>query len=304
MLIKFAIDDFLDDRKYNNVTENTLTTYHYYLKEFKEFCQENEIVNVEDITPNLVKNFLISCQKKGNNATSINSKLARIRAFLNYMVECDVIKENPAKKVKKAKTDVKIDVFTDQQIKQMLSYYRRIKQREKSLFAYRDYTLIVTLLGTGLRLQEVVNLKWSDLDFENYMLTVFGKNRKREMIPITEKLVKELLAYQVFVKSYFKDKQIEYVFTNIKGKQMTKNAVQSIFKRLSKIMNFKDVRLSCHTFRHTFCQKLAMSGMSAFAIQKLMRHQDISVTMKYVAMWGNDLKEQNDKFNPLNKLEF
>lgn len=47
-----------------------------------------------------------------------------------------------------------------------------------------------------------------------------------------------------------------------------------------------------------------MSGMSAFAIQKLMRHQDISVTMKYVAMWGNDLKEQNDKYNPLNKLEF
>jgi len=303
MLIKFAIEDFFDDRKFNNVTENTLITYRYYLRDFQEFCQEHEIVNVEDITPNLVKNFLISCQKKGNNPTSINSKLTRIRAFLNYMVECNVIKENPAKKVKKAKTDVKIDVFTDQQIKQMLSYYRRIKQREKSLFAYRDYTLIVTLLGTGLRLQEVVNLKWSDLDFENYMLTVFGKNRKREMIPITEKLVKELLAYQVFLKSYFKHKEVEYVFTNIKGEQMTKNAVQSIFKRLSKIMNFKNVRLSCHTFRHTFCQRCIQSGMSTFAVQKLMRHSSIAVTERYAAMWGNELKEQNDKFNPLNKLE-
>jgi len=45
-----------------------------------------------------------------------------------------------------------------------------------------------------------------------------------------------------------------------------------------------------------------MSGMSAFAIQKLMRHQNISVTMRYVAMWGNELREQNDKFNPLNNL--
>lgn len=61
--------------------------------------------------------------------------------------------------------------------------------------------------------------------------------------------------------------------------------------------------VSAHTFRHTFCQRLAMSGMSAFAIQKLMRHQNISVTMKYVAMWGNELREQNDKYNPLNSLE-
>lgn len=46
-----------------------------------------------------------------------------------------------------------------------------------------------------------------------------------------------------------------------------------------------------------------MSGMSAFAIQKLMRHQNIAVTMRYVAMWGNELREQNDKYNPLNNLD-
>lgn len=68
-------------------------------------------------------------------------------------------------------------------------------------------------------------------------------------------------------------------------------------------MNFKDVRVSAHTFRHTFCHRLAMSGMSAFAIQKLMRHQNITVTMRYVAMWGNELREQNTRFNPLNDLD-
>lgn len=46
-----------------------------------------------------------------------------------------------------------------------------------------------------------------------------------------------------------------------------------------------------------------MSGLSVFAIQKLMRHQNITVTMKYVAMWGNELREQNDKYNPLNNLD-
>lgn len=55
----------------------------------------------------------------------------RIRAFLNYMVEFEVVNKNPARKVKRQKEDVKIDVFTDEQIRQMLSFYRRIKRREK-----------------------------------------------------------------------------------------------------------------------------------------------------------------------------
>ncbi|WP_281182003.1 tyrosine-type recombinase/integrase [Domibacillus iocasae] len=62
-------------------------------------------------------------------------------------------------------------------------------------------------------------------------------------------------------------------------------------------MNFKDVRVSAHTFRHTFCHRLAMSGMSAFAIQKLMRHKNINV-----AMWGNELREQPDNINNVSRF--
>ncbi|MDP4350248.1 tyrosine-type recombinase/integrase, partial [Escherichia coli] len=77
---------------------------------------------------------------------------------------------------------IKIDVFSDYHIKQMLNYYRRIKQREKAFYAYRDYSIIVTLLGTGLRLSELCSLKWDDVDFVNQTLTVFGKSRKYETI--------------------------------------------------------------------------------------------------------------------------
>jgi integrase/recombinase XerD len=67
------------------------------------------------------------------------------------MVECEVIKNNPAKKVKMQKDDVKIDVFSDEQIRQMLNFYRRIKRCEKSYVAYRDNMIIVTILGNGIR---------------------------------------------------------------------------------------------------------------------------------------------------------
>lgn len=73
----------------------------------------------------------------------------------------------------------------------MLSFYRRIKQREKSYVAYRDYMMIVLILGTGIRRGEIINLKWSDIDFVNYYISVFGKTRRKETIPITKKLSKE-----------------------------------------------------------------------------------------------------------------
>lgn len=302
LLLKFAIQDFLDDREFKNLSTTTIDSYKEILGQFLKFCNENEIVNVQDVTQNTVKTYLLKYQKKGNNATTTNSKLQRIKAFLNYMVEIEVIEKNPAKKIQRAKEDIKIDVFTDYHIRQMLNYYRRLKNREHTFHSYRDYSIIVTLLGTGLRLSELCNLKWSDIDFQNLSISVFGKNRKRETIPTTEKIIKELSSYKVFCEQYFGNLH-ENVFTNLKNQPLTPNAVKNIFKRLAKIMNFKDVRLSAHTFRHSFCQKCIQSGMSTFAVQRLMRHSSIAVTERYAAMWGNDLRDQNDKYNPLNNLD-
>ncbi|OPA74075.1 hypothetical protein BVG16_25330 [Paenibacillus selenitireducens] len=79
-----------------------------------------------------MKSYLIHCQDKENKAGSVKTKLMRMRAFFNYMVECEVIKSSPAKKVRLLKDDVKVEVFSDEQINQMLNFYRRIKRREKS----------------------------------------------------------------------------------------------------------------------------------------------------------------------------
>lgn len=302
MLLKFAFKDFLDDRKFKNTTQKNIRNYQTLLGEFVNYCTGNEVVNVEDIAQSHVRDYLMFCQDKGNQAGTINTKLLRIRAFLNYMVECEVIKSNPAQKVKFQKTDIKIDVFSDEQINQMLNFYRRIKRREKSYVAYRDYMLIITILGTGIRRGEIIGLKWSDVDFENLAVSVFGKSRRKESIPMTIKLTKELRAYQAFCKQHWGSVS-EYVFTKRDYSQLTEHSIMQVFQYLKDKMNFTDVRVSPHTFRHTFCHRLAMSGMSAFAIQKLMRHQNIAVTVRYVAMWGNELREQNDKYNPLNNLD-
>ncbi|WP_374721783.1 site-specific integrase [Peribacillus tepidiphilus] len=150
---------------------------------------------------------------------------------MNYLVECEVIKTNPAKKIKPQKEDVKIEVFSDEQIKQMLNFYRRIKWREKSYVAYRDYMIIVTILGTGIRRGEIINLQWSDIDFVNKSISVFGKSRRKETIPITDRLAKELTAYQTFCKQYWGNLS-DYVFVKRDNTQMTDNSLMLVFKFL------------------------------------------------------------------------
>ncbi|MBC5636384.1 tyrosine-type recombinase/integrase [Ornithinibacillus sp. BX22] len=102
-----------------------------------------------------------------------------------------------------------------------------------------------------------------------YNISVFGKTRRKETIPITEKLSKELAGYKTFCSQYWGELS-DYVFVKRDNTHLTQNAIM-IFRYLQdNKMNFKDVRVSAHTFRHTFCHRLAMSGMSAFAIQKII----------------------------------
>lgn len=302
MLLKFAIQDFIEDREYNNSAESNIKNIRYNLRGFYDYCIENDLINVEDIKHVHVKVYMNKRRKLGDKPNTLNTRLLRIRSLFNYCVESEYISKSPATKVKRTLDDTRVNVFSDEQVEQMLGYYRRLKQRDKRMYAIRDYTLILFFISTGFRRSEVCNLKWADVDLERRTIKVFGKNRTLESVVITEKLTKELANFKAFLNRYFEDEEVEYVFPNRYGKQLTTNAVHLIFKELRKKMNFKDVRLSAHTFRHTFCHRLVTAGMSPFAVQRMMRHKNITVTMRYANMWGEELRQQNEEFNPLNNL--
>lgn len=305
ILLKFALKEFLSDREYKNVSKHTLATYKFSINQFHDYCVQNEIVDVSDVTTSTVRNFLLYCKNDlNNNPTTLNTKLRHLRALFNYLEENEIInsKQNPTRKVSFAKEEIKIEVFTDAQIKQMLGYFQRIKYRDKTFVSYRDHMIIVFLLGTGVRLGELVNLQWKDVNFDNMVITVWGKKREQSSIPMTAKLKKELAEYKLFVDQYFK-KETEYVFTTAYSKKLSENAVKCMFKRLKEVMNFKSCRVSAHTFRHTFANKCLLSGMDVFTLQRLLRHSKLDMTMRYVNVFGHAMKEINDRHNPLNSLE-
>lgn len=229
MLLKFAIQDFKEDREYQNLSKQTIKTYQIILGEFQKYCVEKEVLNVEDVTNTTVKSYLLYCIKsKGNNPVTINTKIKNLRAFFNFMVINEIVSEkrNPMLKIDKSKTETKIEVFSDNHIKQMLGYYRRLKGREHSFHAYRDHTIILTLLCSGIRLGELCNLTWKEVDLIRGTIIVFGKKRVQASIPITHKLVQELAEYKVFCQKFFPELS-DHVFVNRENTPLTEDPLRT-----------------------------------------------------------------------------
>lgn len=305
MLLKFAIKDFLADREFRNLRPDTVTSYRYTLDGFHDYCIKNSVVDTSGVTPATIKGYLLHCKKEcANNPTSMNHKLRNLRVFFGYLESIEIItsKHNPSTKVDYLKADVQIEAFTEDHIRKMLGYYQRLKRRGSEFFAFRDYAIIITLLSTGMRIGELCNMKWSDIDTLNDVIKLRGKKRDQSTIPMVDKLKRELQEYHLFVDNIF-GKSCEYVFTNKYNQHLTPNAAKHIFQRLAEVMNFKDVRLSAHTFRHTFAVNMVMAGADAFTVQKLLRHSTLTMTLRYVHLYGQQLAEKNNKYNPLNTMK-
>lgn len=301
MNLKFAFEEFVADREYKELSPRSIQNYKETFKQFFAYCVENEIIDADDVTSSTVKNFLITCQKNGNNPGSINFKLRNLKAIFNYLTDQEIIKRNPTKKVSFVKSNPTVQVLKDEHIAQMLKYYRRLKMREHDFHAVRDSAIINVLIATGLRLGELTSMRWETTDLVNQEMVIFGKARKETTVEICDALKVELEQYKLTCLKQFNKTLPEYVFVNLQGKRLTENAVKCIFKRLSEVMNFKDVRLSAHTFRHYYCSKM-VQNLNSFEVKELMRHSSITTTQRYVHLFKNDLKEKNNRYNPLNNF--
>ena len=301
MLLKYAIREFLSEKKtIENLSRATLEGYELLFSDFMSWTEKEGIKTIQEVTPRVLKNyFMYLAEERKNNPVSLNTKRKLMSVFFNFLISEGLLNgDNPVKQLKKAKEEKTLKTLTDEEVNSLIAWLKRQKRRNNSFYTVRDYTIFVTLLGTGMRLGELCNLKWEDIDFSSQRAKIFGKARKVETIPLNSKLLSELALW----KEYSSDslgKLPEYVFTNIKGERLGENGTKQVFKRLT---NETGIKVSPHMLRHTFARKFIESGGDVSVLSKLLRHSSIKTTEIYLHYFSNTLKDMNEAHNPLNNL--
>ncbi|MBG9549592.1 tyrosine-type recombinase/integrase [Bacillus firmus] len=294
--------EFLLEKKFEGITENTLRSYSDFFKVWNEWLSQEGLERVEQLNSRNTKKFLMWCiEERNNKPKTVNTKLKLLRAFARWLTDECIIEELFTKGVKMQKEDDSPKILNDRDLQNVLRYLRRQFRREHLFTARRNYTIILTLAGTGMRLSELCNLRWDDIDFDNFLVMIrTSKSRKTQSVPLTDQLRMELLDYKDYIHRYL-GRLPSSVFVTREGKPLRKDSVQNVFKRLRATVGIEGC-FSPHTLRNYFIKSVLKNGLNLRQAQLLARHSKIEVTRQYVGYFAHELKESLDEANPLREL--
>lgn len=277
MEIKKCIKDYLIEIEIRRYTPRTLKTYRLKAGMFQRFCEDElNITDMEDVTMGSVKQYTQALMRKGHKGTYINSCLKVVKSFIQYCYEEDFggfnTKRGGFKWVKEDKPVIK--AFDKRQIKMILD-----SCRGSDFLSLRDDCIIKMFLETGIRCMELYTLKHKDIR-EDYIL-VHGKGNKERYVPISPILKKALVRYERVKENYFAFKPTEdYYFLSITGRMLTNSGIEHMIRRRG--AGIEGVRVSAHTFRHTFAQQTLKNGLDLYSLSRLLGHESVSITQIYL----------------------
>ena len=288
-----AHDLFIRKCTVQNLSEKTLKVYKNHFGLFALTIDVNTPIN--SVTSAAIDDFILYLKENNKcNDTTINSYLRSIRAFLYYCMEESYL---PSFNVCMIRSEKKIkETYSNAELERLLT---KLDINTCSFSTYKTWVFENYLLGTGNRLSTALNVRIKDIDFyNNTIILVKTKNRKQQIIPLSQSLAEILVGY-LEIRGNNPD---DYLFCNIYGE---KGNIRSFEDLVAKYNHERGVeKTSIHLFRHTFAKHWILQGGDIFRLQKILGHSDLSVTKEYVQMFGQDLQMDFEKFNPLDNLKF
>ena len=266
----------------------TMKTQRTYLSAFKEFVRITGDVALHSIGIREVEYFL-SVKKNEASEWTARKYYTSLRTAFEKAVQWSFLTENPFAKVKKPKVPEVSPVYlTEKEFPLLLS---AIKERD-----FRE--LCITGVLTGMRLGELLSLKWQEVDFDRKVIFVRNsdtfktKSRKNRVVPMNDELFRVLMERKSSVRF-----ECDTVFYDNFGKGLLENTVSQKFKRAVRLAGLND-RLHFHSLRHSFASALVSSGVSLFIVSKFLGHSNSKTSEVY-----SHLSPQN-YVSEVNKLHF
>lgn len=310
----FAI--FIKAKELEELRERTLQDHRYNYRYFKEYLNENypHISLGAEVTVDMIRDYIYYLKKekgiwdnhevlaekyghkKGLSPVTINVRLRSIKTFFKFCKDEGHLKQNPTEKVKLLKTEEDtIEAFSSEQINLLLE-----QPDQRTFVGFRDYVLMVVMLDTGIRVGEAVQLKEEHFNFEQKILKVpasIAKNKKYRELPLskkTAKLLKTLTKENNMIINH-----MDHLFLTNYGESIDPSNIRSRFTEYGKKAKIKGIRVSPHTFRHTFAKFYILNGGDPFTLQRILDHSTMNMVRKYIQMNNEDIKLQHNQFSPI-----
>ncbi|MDG1275728.1 MAG: tyrosine-type recombinase/integrase [Algoriphagus sp.] len=291
------IDSFINYLAFEKkASAHTVTAYRHDLEQFQEFVTISfEKQSIEDVGHAEIRAWVIDLVDEGRSSTTVNRKIATLRSFYKFLLRSRLIKKDPTYKLKSLKNPKKLPEFVQESaIESVLEE----AVYEATFEGQRDKMIMEFLYQTGVRLSELIGLKWSDLNLIEGSVRVLGKRKKERIIPITSALKRNILSYQkVFEERFLKANQSDYFIVSNQGKQSYPMLIYRTVKQYLDLFAQTSSR-SPHILRHTFATHLLNKGADLNAVKDLLGHANLAATQVYTHNSLEKLKAVFEQAHP------
>ena len=270
--------DYLTSYKNFLKLEKSLSanTIEAYMKDIQKFINFSKAPSPADVKPIEIRAFIDELDADdGLSAHSQARILSGVKSFFKYLLIHDIIESDPSELIETPKLSRKLPtVLSPEEIDQLIEAVDLDSET-----GYRNRAILETLYGCGMRVSELINLRITDLHFDESYVKIKGKGSKERLVPVG-RCVKD--AITLYIHNYrntldINRKDENILFLNRRGKKMTRVMVFTIIKDLAAKIGLKKT-ISPHTFRHSFATQLLEGGADLRAIQEMLGHESITTT--------------------------
>tara|TARA_R110000868_G_scaffold314216_2_gene575176 strand:+ start:2397 stop:3299 length:903 start_codon:yes stop_codon:yes gene_type:complete len=293
---KQALHDF---QHYLNLerglSKNSISNYILDVEKLILFLDDHQLKETPlQIDKSTIQQFIYELAKQVN-PRSQSRIISGLKSFFNYLVFEDYRKDNPMELIESPKIGRKLpDTLSEEEINDLIGAIDLSKPEGE-----RNRAILETLYGCGLRVSELLDLRLSDLYFEEDFIKVTGKGDKQRFVPISEINKKYINIYRKEIRVHMPIKKgfEDILFLNRRGRQLTRAMIFTIIKQLAVDIGLHK-SISPHTFRHSFATHLLQNGADLRAIQQMLGHESITTTEVYMHVDRTHLAEVMNKYHP------
>ena len=279
-----------------SLSPNSVSAYVNDINKLIIFVEEH----YPDLTPETVKlahlrKFVEWMNQNGISPRTQARTISGVKSFYKFLLIEEAVENDPTTLLESPRIGRKLpEILTDDEINNLIDAIDVTKAE-----GLRNRAILETLYSCGLRVSELVDLKVSNLHFEQEFLRIAGKGERERLVPISKRAIEDIKKYLVNSrKKLVIEKGFEnVVFLNRRGRKLSRVMIFTIIKNLADKIKLEK-NISPHTFRHSFASALVQGGADLRTVQEMLGHESILTTEIYAHLDKEYLKDTVNRFHP------